>query len=147
MHTHIHTQWGGERDKRHGTILIQAMIRRGLLYDAWQGLLISEETEAMLALPYRELLLSVINILSHPNKGINSNHNSNSNTNLKKSTNSYTNSNLNININNSNGNSNSNNDFTDVQGESKIKLNESQHVEVAAFCIFALMKIEPRENL
>ena len=111
------------------------MIRRGLLYDAWQGLLISEDTEALLALPYRELLLSVIKILSQPKTNSDSNTDSNIDTN----------SNLNINL---NYNINFNNDqyCTDVQEISKVKLSEKQQVEVAAFCIFALMKIDPRQN-
>lgn len=125
------------------------MIRRGLLYDAWQGLLISEETEALLALPYRELLLSVIKMLSQTkNNSIsdtNSDSNTDSNSNIDVSSNSNPNSTLNW---NSNFNINFDNDRygTDVKEMSKIKLNEKQQVEVTAFCIFALMKIDPRQN-
>jgi hypothetical protein len=142
-HSHTRIQWGGERDKRHGTILVQAMIRRGLLYDAWQGLLISEVNEALLALPYRELLLSVIKMLSQPktNSDVNSNIEIKSNPNLNNETNSNSKWNLNFNINFDNDQY-----CTDVQETSKIKLSEKQQVEVAAFCIFALMKIDPRQN-
>jgi hypothetical protein len=58
------SQLDGERDKRHGTILVQALVRRGMLHDAWQGLLISEETVHLLSAAYRELLMKVMRLVS-----------------------------------------------------------------------------------
>ena len=58
-------QWGGDRDRRHSTILVQAMIRRGMLHGAWQALLITGIADApLMSVAYKELLIQVLKLLS-----------------------------------------------------------------------------------
>lgn len=50
----------------HGSILVEAMVKRGSLSDAWEGLKISEQTSPLLPSAYRALLdravLTLINM-------------------------------------------------------------------------------------